>query len=76
MEHIRSIQFNKNDSGYATHLLRSSHCYGKIKKFVDKTDRAKKNFYIFSYMSNKNKLSGFRPQANYTDRAAAACLGC
>jgi hypothetical protein len=29
-EHIRSIEYNRADSGYATHILNNAQCYGKI----------------------------------------------
>jgi hypothetical protein len=38
-EHI-SIKFNKEDSGYATHILRKLHCYGKMEEIMDKIDHA------------------------------------
>jgi hypothetical protein len=29
-EHIRSIKYNRDDSGFATHILNNAHCYGKM----------------------------------------------
>jgi hypothetical protein len=62
-EHIRSIKYNREDSGYATHILNNAHCYGKIEDVMERIDHAKKgramtlkeNFYIHLYKRH-NKL--------------------
>jgi hypothetical protein len=41
-EHIRSIMYNRDDSGFATHILNNAHCYGKMEDIVEKIDHAKK----------------------------------
>jgi hypothetical protein len=41
-EHIRSIKYNREDSGYATHILNNAHCYGKIEDVMEIIDHDKK----------------------------------
>jgi hypothetical protein len=41
-EHIRSIRYNREDSGYATHILNNIHRYGKIEDIMERIDQAKK----------------------------------
>jgi hypothetical protein len=33
-EHIRNIEYNREDSGFATHILRNTHQYGKINNIM------------------------------------------
>jgi hypothetical protein len=62
-EHIRSIRYNREDSGYATHILNNIHCYGKIKDIMEKIDQAKKgrimrikeNLHIYTH-KKQNQL--------------------
>jgi hypothetical protein len=42
-EHIRSIRYNREDSGYATHILNNTHSYGKIEDIMERIDKAKKD---------------------------------
>jgi hypothetical protein len=42
-EHIRSIRYNREDSGYATHILNNIHRYGKIEDIMERIDKAKKD---------------------------------
>jgi hypothetical protein len=37
-EHIRSIRYNREDSGYATHILNNIHRYGKIEDVMERID--------------------------------------
>jgi hypothetical protein len=41
-EHIRSIKYNRDDSGFATHTLNNAHCYGKMEDIMEKIDHARK----------------------------------
>jgi hypothetical protein len=41
-EHIRSIRYNRKDSGYATHILNNIHRYGKIEDIMERIDKARK----------------------------------
>jgi hypothetical protein len=41
-EHIRSVKYNKEDSGYAAHILNNTHGYGKIEDVMEIIDHAKK----------------------------------
>jgi hypothetical protein len=45
-KHIRSNKYNKEDSGYATHILNNAHCYGKIEDITEKIDSARKSHII------------------------------
>jgi hypothetical protein len=39
-EHIRSIKYNKEDSGYTTHILNNTHNYGTVEDVMEKIDQA------------------------------------
>jgi hypothetical protein len=62
-EHIRSIKYNKEDSGYITHILNNTHNYGTIEDVMEKIDQAKRgrimnieeNLHIYIY-KKQNKL--------------------
>jgi hypothetical protein len=41
-EHITSIRYNREDSGYAAHILNNIHPYGKIGDITERIDEAKK----------------------------------
>jgi hypothetical protein len=41
-EYISSIRYNREDSGYATHILNNTHRYGKIEDIMERIDKAKK----------------------------------
>jgi hypothetical protein len=41
-EHICSIKYNREDSGFATHILNNAHCYGKMEDIMEKIDHARK----------------------------------
>jgi hypothetical protein len=63
-EHIGSVKYNREESGYATHILNNAHCYGKTGDVMEKIDYAKtgrtmtieENFYIYLYKRH-NKLT-------------------
>jgi hypothetical protein len=63
-EHIRSIRYNKEDSGFSTYILRNIHSYGKIEDIVEKIYHAGKgyvmnikgNFYIYVYAQNRKLM--------------------
>jgi hypothetical protein len=41
-DHIRSIRYNGEDSGHATHILHNIHRYGKIEDIMERIDEARK----------------------------------
>jgi hypothetical protein len=41
-EHIRSIRYNREDSGHATHILNNIHRYAKIEDIMERIDQGKK----------------------------------
>jgi hypothetical protein len=55
--------YNRDDSGFATHILNNAHCYGKMEDIMEKIDHAKKGrlmnikekFHIHMY-KQRNKL--------------------
>jgi hypothetical protein len=42
-EHIRTIRYNREDSGYASHILNNIHRYGKVEGIMERIHQAKKD---------------------------------
>jgi hypothetical protein len=52
-EHIGSINYNREDSGNATHILNNAQCYGEIEDAKKgRIMTMKENFYIYLYTSD------------------------
>jgi hypothetical protein len=54
-KHIRSIRYNSEASGYATHILNNIHCYRKIEDIMDRPgqkrvdyDNKRKSAHLYS----------------------------
>jgi hypothetical protein len=41
-EHIQSIKFSREDSGFTTHILRNTHQCGKMEDIFERTDHSRK----------------------------------
>jgi hypothetical protein len=41
-EHIESIRYYREDSGFAMHILKNIHCYGKIGDITKKINQTRK----------------------------------
>jgi hypothetical protein len=62
---VRAIRFNKENSGYAKHILKSGHSYGNINDVMDILEVEKKGkhldtlerFHIFCLYKQDNHLN-------------------
>jgi hypothetical protein len=71
-EHMRSIKCIREDSGFATHILRNTHQYGKIDDIIERISYSRKgrmmnlkeNFYIYLYKLNNTLIDEQKTDKN------------
>jgi hypothetical protein len=49
-EHIRSIMYNRDDSGFATHILNNAHCYGENRSREKGSTHEHKRKFSYTYV--------------------------